>query len=82
MRLREVEIAKVPFLNGCHCGLDPQSMEPNSWMPGQARHDNGTSAISVSLSESAPKMACAQAIFRSLGGTNRITCQLDNVGIS
>jgi hypothetical protein len=28
-------------LNGvCHCGLEPQSMNPNSWMPGRARHDS------------------------------------------
>ena len=24
---------------GCHCGLDPQSMAPNSWMPDRVRHD-------------------------------------------
>ena len=47
--LRDKEILKVPVLNGCHCGLDPQSMAPNSWMPGQARHDMGTLEISASL---------------------------------
>ena len=59
LALRETEIAKVPLSAACHCGpgsgpglQHPQSMVPTAWMPGQARHDNGTLAISVSLNES------------------------------